>query len=164
MTRLSDNPVAHLTEYELRHLAEHLEASGRREDLHHVLALETSGQRNAWYEAKEAVGDTAGFLANVARAWRLVEESYSPAKGMHTGQSIGLQNRYALIAASINSLMENVPPVLASALVEHRMWPPAQGLAHAWQMSGITRRMKTLVKLIPQLPREEQTRVLRESR
>lgn len=47
MVALEGNPFAHLTAYELRHLVEHLEASGQDEELHRLLALETSEQHNA---------------------------------------------------------------------------------------------------------------------
>ncbi|MCB8923966.1 MAG: hypothetical protein H6662_20490 [Ardenticatenaceae bacterium] len=61
----NSNPVAQLTRYELRHLVAHLEQSGRIGDLHRLLALETGEQRNAWYEAKDAVGDLQGYLDDV---------------------------------------------------------------------------------------------------
>jgi len=48
--------------YGLRHLAAHLEASGRAEELHCLLRLETVQGRNLWYEAKEGRGDVAGYL------------------------------------------------------------------------------------------------------
>ena len=76
MMKLKGNPVAHLTEYELHHLAEHLEASERVEELHNLLALETKEQHNAWYEIKEAIGHQEGYIANVARAWHLAERVY----------------------------------------------------------------------------------------
>jgi hypothetical protein len=132
MVEPEDNPIAHLTEYELRHLAAHLEAPGRADDLHHLLRLEwvrtedvphirqglrgwldrLLGRRrfrterhctNAWYAAKEAVGDTAGYLADVQRAWRLANQSAE-------SEAIVLQCRYALITASVNSLATNLPP------------------------------------------------------
>lgn len=52
---LPSNPLADLTGYDLRHLALHLHMASRPEDLHHVLALETNVEANAWYEVKVAV-------------------------------------------------------------------------------------------------------------
>ena len=160
---LTGNPVVHLTEYELRHLAEHLEASGRAEDLHRLLALETGEQRNAWYEAKEAVGDTAGFLADVTRAWRLAERAYSATDSTRTGRSIGLQNRYALIRASLNSLAVNVPPALMSSLVQHGVWSPAQGVTYARQVPDSMKRVTTLISLLPLLTETQRLEVVRET-
>src|SRR5690606_19607379 len=64
--------------YGLRHLAAHLEASGQDDELHNLLKLETSQGRNLWYEAKEAIGDTTGYINDVMRARRLAEERYDP--------------------------------------------------------------------------------------
>lgn len=64
--------------YGLRHLTVHLERANRLEDLHHLLRLERSvNQRweNVWYIAKDATGDTAGYLTDVARAWQVAEKN-----------------------------------------------------------------------------------------
>ena len=62
------NPFAALTEYELRNLVAHLDAAGRHEQLHRVLALTTGEGRNAWYEAQLASGDAEDYVADVAVA------------------------------------------------------------------------------------------------
>lgn len=98
MVSLDGNPVAHLNEYELRHLVAHLEATGRTEDLHRLLALESSNHSNAWYEAKEAIADTAGYLGELAIAWRISEDEFT---NRCSQLAIGLQCRYALIVASV---------------------------------------------------------------
>ena len=152
MTELARNPVAHLTEYELRHLTEHLEDSGRAEDLHHLLALETSEQRNAWYVAKESCADTAGYLVDVTRAWQLVEEAYVPTDSERAGQSIGLQCRCALVVASLNTMARNIPPALLTSLVEDKIWPPSQALAYARQVQEPGQQAQALVVLAPHLP------------
>jgi len=113
--------------YGLRHLPAHMEASGRVDDLHRLLALETGEQRNAWYEGKDAIGDVAGYLTDVTLAWRLAEKAY----GEHAGESIGLQTRYALMKASLNSLAENMPTELLAAIASRRLRPPKQVLAYA---------------------------------
>ena len=45
MKELTSNPVGHLTKYEFRHLAEHLEGSDRAEDLHRLLTIQISEER-----------------------------------------------------------------------------------------------------------------------
>ena len=147
--------------YGLRHLVAHLEASGRVEDLHRLLAVETSEQRNVWYEVKEAIDDAAGYLTDVIRAWRLVEETCAPTDSEHAGRGIGLQCRYALITASLNSLAKNIPPALLVALVEKGIWTPAKGLAYARQVPDLEQRARALLGLAPYLPEREG--VLREA-
>ena len=72
--------------YGLRHLAAHLEAAGREDDLHHLMRLEWSDHQgeqtrarfeNTWYTVHERVGDTSGYLSDVDRAWRLAEEAFA---------------------------------------------------------------------------------------
>ncbi|MCP4544675.1 MAG: hypothetical protein GY832_46840 [Chloroflexi bacterium] len=106
MTKQDNNPLAHVTDYELHHLVAHLAASGRDEDLHRLLQLEwpkvhddyTSRQRtkiwsswfqskrrivqrrqyrNAWYMNKESIEDTAGYVTDIRHAWRLAEEKFA---------------------------------------------------------------------------------------
>lgn len=133
--------------YGLRHLAAHLEVSGQDDELHHLFKLETSQGRNLWYEAKEAIGDTTGYINDVMRARRLAEERYDPEDIKKTGKSIGLQNRYALIFASINSLSGNIPSELLLALVENGIWSKEEGLAHARHVPDRSKRSRVLAEL-----------------
>ncbi len=99
MVTQHDNPVAHLNAYELRHLVAHLKEAERDEDVHRLLAIETSSQRNAWYEVKEAADMAEGLFQDVRLALQWATEE----------TNIGLQCRYALFIASLNSLVKNVP-------------------------------------------------------
>ena len=76
-----------LDDYGLRYLAEHLERAGRVDDLHRLLRLErrTGGAEagpvhveNAWYAARERVGQTEGYMNDLARAARLVQLADRP--------------------------------------------------------------------------------------
>lgn len=138
--------------YGLRHLAAHLEASRRVRDLHRLLALETRAGRNVWHQVKEAVGDTAGYLVDVTRAWQLEIKSDSLANPKNTPGSISLQCQYALITASLHSYAQNIPLPLLEALVEHGVWTPTQGLAVALQKPKPEQRAEALTKLTPHLP------------
>ncbi len=185
--------------YGLRHLAAHLAGAGRGEDLHRLLRVEWVHEEgvpytrpglkgwldrllgrkrtclrrryeNAWYATKEAVGDTDGFLTDVARAWRLAEEPLTPPPAAGTaapsplppggrgegargrGEGIALQCRYAFITASLNALAKNIPPALLAALVAKGVWTPAQGLAYARQVPDAGQRAEALMALAPHLP------------
>jgi hypothetical protein len=142
MVEIKGNPVAHLTEYELRHLAQHLEASERTDDLHGLLALGASECRNAWYEAKEARDETAAYLADVEHAWRLAEGR---------SDDVHRQCRYALVTATIDNLATNIPPGLYVALVEKGVWAPSRGYAYAQRIRYERKRAEALLGLAPYL-------------
>lgn len=84
--------------YGLHHLATHLEASGRGDDLHKLLKIEWvhsehvvnttsdsdqiyeenqfsqgASAQNVWYTVREAAGQVAGYITDVNRAWHLTE-------------------------------------------------------------------------------------------
>ncbi|MBO1055783.1 MAG: hypothetical protein HEQ27_04295 [Dolichospermum sp. JUN01] len=113
----------HHSPYALAHYAQHLVDAKLSKDLHDLLAQETSEGRNAWYEAKEKIGDTAGFLADVSLAWKLAEEDFT----RQSSESIALQCRYALIISSINSIIEKLPTELVLELVKKA---PVKGLPY----------------------------------
>jgi hypothetical protein len=121
--------------YGPRHLAEHLEAAGREEDLHRLLGLErrvgdekarTARAENVWFAARERVGQTEGYMNDLARAARLVQIEPSQSK-----TCIGLGIRYALMSTSLISLARNIPPILIAALVQKGVWLASQGFACA---------------------------------
>lgn len=156
-----DNPFANLSDYDLRNLAAHLEMAGRVEDLHRILALETDGGQNAWYEIREHVGDSRGFLADVTRAWLLAEATGMPGE---IATTVGWQCRYALITASLNSLANNIPIDLLTALVDYGQWPPDESLSYTLQIPDTKQRIGALLaialRLSPSLRRQALTVLL----
>jgi len=139
---LSDDGYIHT------HLTWHLEQAECLEEIHQLLQEETSAGRNGWYEACEALGQTASFITDVARAWQLAEKLYdnSPAT------SIGLQCRYVFITASLNSLASNLPPELIAALVEKGYWQPVQGIAYIQQIQEARQRAAAVIMICSYLP------------
>ena len=150
----SANPVAHLDEYELRHLASHLAGSDRARDLHRLLALEwtdpaESVRHNAWYEAHDAAGEPAGFLTDVGMARRLAEDATAAEVAQATpASSFALGLRYSLVSASIHSVAGSIPPVLVAALVRAGVWSAEKGLAYGRQDPSPYDRVKTLSALL----------------
>ena len=113
---VNNNPFSQLAEYELRHLVAHLAEAGQAEKLHRLLAYETATRRNAWYQVKEGSGDLVGYIADIARAWHLADLA-DDVGTVSTSQSLlGLQCRYALLTASTNSTVQNIPIQLLEAL------------------------------------------------
>ncbi|MHC5854060.1 NB-ARC domain-containing protein [Nostoc sp.] len=129
-------------------LSWHLEQAGQTEELHQLLQEQTPAERNGWYEACERLGKTANFVTDVARAWRLAEKMFEE----NPSQSISLQCRYALITASLNSLVANLPDKLLIALVNKKVWTPQQALAYTLQSSNPDQKAHLLTKLVGYLP------------
>ena len=59
------------------HLTWHLEQAGQEDKLHALMCEETAEGRNGWYGACERLGQVAGYLNDVDRAWRLAEEAFA---------------------------------------------------------------------------------------
>jgi hypothetical protein len=161
-----------LDDYGLRHVAEHLERAGRIDDLHLLLRAERRGggaksepvhAKNAWYAARERVGQTEGYLNDVARAARLVQVAAK--RGVEPGRcdpTIGSGIRYALMSVSLNNLARNIPPTLIAALVARRVWLASQGLAYA-RVLPPKERVDALIEICSYLGHHEQESVLREA-
>jgi hypothetical protein len=157
--RTPPSPVSSLTAYELAHLAAHLAAAGREADLHGLLALEwpqpspagraRARARNAWYEAKTDVGDTAGWLDDVDRAWRLAASPEPTGDESADAARTGYQCRYALLASSFNSLAANTPAALLAALVTSGVWSIQRATAYGRRTPDPAERVKRLVALLP---------------
>jgi hypothetical protein len=180
------------SQYGLRHLATHLAGAERADDLHSLLRVERhchydepftrphwqgwldrlrrirrvrthNWSENIWYLAHEHVGDTSSYLNDVNRAWRFAEETSQREieQGKLAG-GLGLETRYALLIASVNSLAGNIPPPLLAALVEKKVWSEAEGLAYARQVPNLGHRTKALAGLAPYLSGSKKKQALSE--
>jgi NB-ARC domain/Caspase domain len=132
------------------YLTWHLEKAECFSELHQLFQEKTPEGRNGWYEACDRLGQTAIFVSDLARAWRLVEERHK--EDLSMSQSISLQIRYALIFSSLNSLATNIPAKLMAALVEKKVWTPAQGAAYAQQAQTADQRAEIICALAPFSP------------
>ena len=134
--------------YAVRYYGAHLQRAGAEAERSY--ALVNAGWQRAW-EALEGTYD--GFLNDLERAWEQAENAGASRQNTtDRGRVIGLQCRYALIVASIKSLVGNIPPALLAALVDKSVWTPVQGLAYAQQMPEEKQRAEALVKLASYLP------------
>jgi hypothetical protein len=100
------------------HLVRHLEQAGWDREFQGLLWEESADCHCGWYQARERLGQIAGFLADVDRVWRHADRSAVTATNNEVrGKAISLQLHCALITASINSLSAAIPPeVLVSAV------------------------------------------------
>ncbi|WP_226889779.1 NB-ARC domain-containing protein [Nostoc sp. MG11] len=127
----------------------HLEKAEKVEEIHSLLKEDSETRGNGWYEACDRLGQTANFVTDVARAWQLAEANWTLTP---LPQVIGLQCRYALIIASLNSLAANLPVELLIALVQKNVWTPEQGLAYVLQSSNSEKKADLLTHLANHLP------------
>ena len=132
-----------------QHLVWHLEKTGQFEKIHQLLREESATGNNSWYEVREKLGQTAGYITDISRAWELAEANWTESTLPHV---ISLQCRYALITVSLNSLAANVPTELLVALVRNNLWTFAQGLAYALQNLNLNQKINSLTELINYLP------------
>jgi hypothetical protein len=153
--------LSQIDRYGVRHLAQHLVIAERVKELHTLLATETSSRQNMWFVLKDQIGDTAGFLADIALAWKQVEEEF---ERTHQGRLIGLQCRYALITSTFNSIATNIPVCTLVSLIEQNIWTAHTGLAYIRRMLDYWQQFEAINKLIPCLPEflKQEGRVLQE--
>jgi hypothetical protein len=154
LKRLRRSFVLAFDDYELRHLAAHLVAAGRYDDLCRLLNLETREGRNAWYEAKVA-SDRSGssYLTDVGVAWSAVARANIDAiRGGQPASDIGREMRYALVTASLRSRWANVPPNLLGVLVSAGVLPASQALTAIRQMPEDLPKGDALEDLAARLP------------
>ena len=135
--------------YGVRHLVQHLVIAERGKELHTLLAVETSDRRNAWFALKDQIGDTAGFLADIALAWDQAEQEFETT---HQGLALGLQFRYSLITATFNDIATNLPICILIALIERNFWTADTGFNYVQRMLNDWQQLEAISKLIPYLP------------
>ncbi|MBD2356503.1 hypothetical protein H6G41_18040 [Tolypothrix sp. FACHB-123] len=127
----------------------HLEKAGRVEEIHSLLREESATGNNGWFEAREKLGQTGGYITDISHAWELAEVDWDEST---LPLVVSLQCRYALITASLNSLAANLPLKLLVALVQKKVWTPEQGLAYALQNPEPKEKVNALAELVNYLP------------
>ncbi|NMF61771.1 NB-ARC domain-containing protein [Brasilonema octagenarum] len=143
-----------------QHLLWHLEKAERVEEIHSLLREESQTTSNGWFEAREKLGQTAGYITDISRAWELAQANWNEST---LPQVVSLQCRYALITTSVNSLAANLPVELLLALVKNNVWTPEQGLAYALQNPNLEQKVNSLTELVNYLPPNLQELVLQKA-
>ena len=147
--------------YYLDRLIYHLEKAGRVDEIHDLLWQTGETGHNAWFETRDRLGQTTGYIADLRRAWELAEQNWTEPT---LPQVMERQCRYALIFSSLNSLSD-IPTELLEGLVKVGLpygWSPEKGLAYARQIPDLAKRAKNLAVLIKYLPEEQQVKIGRE--
>jgi transcriptional regulator with XRE-family HTH domain len=142
------------------HLAWHLEQALLEKEVHGLLQEETCERRSGWYEARERLGQTAGYVADVNRAWRLAENQFGVCD---SPMAVGYQIRYALIIASLNSMAGNLPRTLLAALARRGLWPQTQLIAYARLVPNPSDRAVVLATLASHLSEPHRKATIQEA-
>jgi hypothetical protein len=156
------NPVEQLDEYWLLYLARNLATTRRVAELHWLLALRTDEGANAWFEARDARGQTAGYLDDVRLARDLADAAARRTRGPRRAAAVGLQCRYALILATINGLAGNVQPQLSAALVACGRWTNEQAITYASPLEQ-DERLRVILDSLERAAGEQQDQLARQA-
>jgi hypothetical protein len=153
--------------YGLRCLPAHLEARGRWEDLHRLLATEPeAGPRrravNTWYAAHERIGDQGAYLTHLGAASRLAA-ARAGASAEERGQGLGRELRYLLMRASLVSSRADLPVELLEGLLTEGIWRPVQALAHVRAIPEPLGRVRAYVAVADHCEGAERHRLLAEA-
>jgi hypothetical protein len=154
--------------YPLRHLAHHLCSAGRAPELHALLAAEHPAGPdravNTWFAAHEHADSIVSYLDDLARAGR---DSAASTDGelsrRRPAPSLGLEIRYALMAASITSLAASISADLLSQLIRSGVWSLQRGLDHVRRIADPGERLTALLALRSQLNADDQASIMTEA-
>ena len=150
--------------YPLRHLVRHLRHAGRTADLHALLAAEhaASGDQavNTWFAAHDRADSIVTYLADIALARS--EAAAGTDRDLSSGRlapALGMEIRYALIAASITSTTDMIPIRLLEQLLNAGIWSARRGLDHAHRIADPKDRLDALLVVCRQTDAEKQPAV-----
>ena len=151
--------------YPLRHLTRHLEHACRMADIDALLAVEHLSDEtrtvNTWFAASDQGDSIVSYLADLARAWNGSAAATDRAVARRLpAASLGMEVRYALMAASMASLTGGISAGLVGQLVRAGMWSSQRGLDHARRIADPRIRLDTLLSLYDQVDAELQFTVL----
>ena len=158
--------------YGLRHVVAHLGHASEDTVVHRLMELErsrselldaaeTSQAANSWYEAHRARRGFANYALDIERAWSFAEKSV--ATGLSAQRVIALEFRYALMAASVNSITGNIPGELLVHLIDDELLTAAQGLKLIHDLTDPQLRVEALTALLPRLSGELRAKAQRDA-
>jgi hypothetical protein len=154
--------------YPLRHLTRHLQQAGRLHHLRQLLIAEAQrpghGAFNVWYAAHDHADTLDSYLHDLARARSIAAHAVDHAMATRpTAPDVAFEVFYALMAASITNLTDNIGTELLEQLLTTGYWTPQRGLAHARCFTDPLRRCDAFLRIRHTLPEEEQRAALGEA-
>ncbi|HEX8866074.1 MAG TPA: hypothetical protein VF821_10505, partial [Lentzea sp.] len=151
---LVDSPVL-ASGYPLRHLARHLVAAGRPDDLQRLLCADDPTRQSppAWFAAHDQADTVDDFLADVALVRDLLAHSTNQALAAgRPAPQLCDETFYDLMVASVVSRTNAISAELVAALVSGGVWTPARAVAHALRLGTSTARAHVLALIAAESP------------
>ena len=142
-----------LTEYEARHLLEHLSACGQAANVHRILSLEEGDGRSAWYLRRTREGTDADFQGDVDLAIALTGNDAA-------NSSLILKARYQIISGSLSAIHHRFPASFIAQLVRTGSWSARRALDAIYLLSDGSRRAHVLEKVLPYIAPEHRRRLV----
>jgi hypothetical protein len=146
------------------HLVHHFEQAGAETDLEGLLWDESEDGHCGWYQARERLGQTGGFLRDVGRIWGHADRLGAiAASEVLRAQAIALQLHCALIIASTNSLSATIPVEVLVGAVRYGVLPLPSALVLARQNPDPLVRVDLLLALESETLRSQRRSLLGEA-
>lgn len=120
--------------YGHNNIVKHMARGGLTKEIHALLREETRSG-NAWYEVRQKLDQTSGYLADLKVGHEVAKEMACA----EPASAIGHQCYYALAEASMRTSGHNIHPHLMAALVRRGIWTPSHALALCMTMKAETR-------------------------
>lgn len=154
--------------YSLRHLARHLHHAGRADQLHHLLGTQhqtSAGHAaNIWFTAHDHAATLGLYLDDLARARSIAATSMQDAlPSRPIASALGLDIRYALMAASVISRVQKIPLPLLEKLIRAGAWSTVRALDHARRFTDPVELTKALLIIYRYAAAHDQPAILTEA-
>jgi hypothetical protein len=125
----------------------HFDQSGDREAIHQLICQSGEDGQNAWYFARDQLGQSAGYLDDIRTACRVNLEANNFLVQRHI--------QYGLIRSSLHSLDQAISPQVLLILVGRKIWTVEKAFYHIRQMSWAYGPRRTLKDLFSILKRNQ---------
>jgi NB-ARC domain len=146
------------------HLVQLIEQANWKSEVEHLLWEESADGYCGWYWARERLGQTAGFIADVNQVWSYGDRTAAAATtGGDRAKAVALQLHCALIITSINSLSAGIPIEVLEESVRRGLITFPTALTLARQNPDARSRVSALLALAAETPIEAQRSVLVEA-
>jgi hypothetical protein len=148
--------MAKLSLYESRYLIEHLQATGRSDDVHRLLSLSRVDGMNYWFAEKEARGDQEGYANDLKSGFTIAKQTLSAAGGSQNQDAVALIMRYCVCLATLNGFAESLSAGVLKELARRKIWNSKAVLDYARRTPDPSRRITSLCSVFAFLDSADQ--------
>jgi hypothetical protein len=139
------DPFARFSDYDFHHWVAVQAQAGTKASVHRLFALHDVAARNAWFAAREARNELAGYREDLSVAHDLA----------NAAGDLALQLRYALMDATLAELASNLKPGLIARFMATGTWTQAHALAWARLARDPQQTLQTVTQALRQAGADE---------